>query len=162
MNFNTKITREGLSIPKSAAKASSFASWEDLRGHALPQAIVVLKKQMTAKELLAAADSLYQLFLTLHLEPLTCCGQCDSCRDACPFELERQARLSDEELEEMGISLPDHLSVLNDDGDLLITQRYPGLEDVPVALMRVLDENGICLSGLADYLRTGDIVYGKG
>ena len=52
MNFNTKITREGLSIPKSAAKASSFASWEDLRGHALPQAIVVLKKQMTGKDML--------------------------------------------------------------------------------------------------------------
>ena len=162
MNFNTKITREGLSIPKSAAKASSFASWEDLRGHALPQAIVVLKKQMTAKELLAAADSLYQLFLTLLLELLNCCGQCDNCVDGCPFELERQARLSDEELEEMGISLTDHLSVLDDDGDLLITQRYPGLEDVPVALMRMLDESGICLSGLADYLRTGDIVYGNG
>ena len=160
MNFNTKITQEGISIPKSAAKASEFASQEDLRCHALPQTIVALKKQMTAKELLAAADSLYQLFSTLLAELLDCCGQCGDCADACPFELERQARLSDEELEEMGISLPDHLSVLDDGGDLLIAVRYPGLEDVPVALMRMLDERGICLSALTERLQQGGIVYG--
>ena len=160
MNFNTKITREGLSIPKSAARASGFASWEDLRGHALPQAIAVLKKQMTARELLAAADSLYQLFLSLLLELLNRCGQCDNCGDGCPFALERQARLTEEELADLGISLPDHLSVLDDDGDLLIAQRYPGLADVPVALMRMLDESGICLSTLADHLQKGDLIYG--
>ena len=160
MNFNKRITREGLSIPKSVAKASSFASWEDLRGHALPQAIVVLKKQMTAREVLAAADSLNQLFMAMLSELLACCGLCDGCGDGCPVELDRQARLSDEELAEMGISLPDHLSVLDDDGDLLIAQRYPGLEDVPVDLMRLLDESGICLSALAERLQEGDLVYG--
>lgn len=160
MNFNTKITQEGLSIPKSAAKASDFAAREDLRGHALPQAVVVLKKQMTARELLAAADSLYQLFLTLLSELLDSCELCDSCSNGCSFEAERQDRLSDEEVGDLGISLPDHLCILDDDGDLLISARYPGLEEVPVNLLRILEDNGICLVNLADHLRQGDIVYG--
>ena len=51
--------------------------------------------------------------------------------------------------------------VLNEKLGVTPAQRQ-AMEIGSMAGWDVLDENGICLSGLADYLRTGDIVYGNG
>ena len=106
MKFIKEITPKGLLLPVTAARLAGFEANEKAEYHTLKGAMVVLKGQMTAMELLTAARSLQELAVELHTHLAKVCGQCDGCgKDAenggegCPLT----------ELEADGITLPDYL-----------------------------------------------------
>ena len=56
MKFNKQMDSGALLIPRAAFKISSFEADEKAEIHALDSAVIVLKKQMTAMELIQAAE----------------------------------------------------------------------------------------------------------
>ena len=86
MKFNKQMSNNTLSIPSGVFKISGFEADEKAEIHALDSAVVILKKRMTATELIQAMDALHQLAteLTVHLAMV--CGTCDDCEDGCPFD----------------------------------------------------------------------------
>ena len=61
MRFIKEITPKGLLLPVTAARLAGFEANEKAEYHTLKGAMVVLKGQMTAMELLTAARSLQEL-----------------------------------------------------------------------------------------------------
>ena len=61
MKFNKEMSNGTLSIPSGVFKISGFEHDEMAEIHALDSAVVVLKQQMTAMELIQAMDALHQL-----------------------------------------------------------------------------------------------------
>lgn len=99
MKFNQQINNGALLIPSGVSKLSGFEAGEKVEIHALDSAVVVLKKQMTAMELIQAMDALYQLATELTAHLALACGSCDDCGDGCPFD----------DLEDGMLELPDYL-----------------------------------------------------
>lgn len=160
MKFIHNITGTALTVPLSALKLCGFEHDEEIEVHARPGAAVILKHQMTTRELLYAADSLHQTADELTHQLTLAFGLCDGCDEVCSFEQERRSRISEETLDEMGISLPDHLCILEDEGDFLLAKKFCGLEDVPIGFMEFLDNSNLCLAQLAEHLNCGEVIYG--
>ena len=106
MKFIKEVTPKGLLLPVTAARLAGFSAGEKVEYHALKGAMVVLKGQMSAMELLTAARSLQELAVDLHTHLAKVCGQCDGCGEnaenggeGCPLM----------DLEADGITLPDYL-----------------------------------------------------
>lgn len=99
MKFNKQMDSGALLIPRAAFKISSFEADEKAEIHALDSAVIVLKKQMTAMELIQAADALHRLATELTAHLAMACGECGECEDGCPFD----------DLEEGMLELPDYL-----------------------------------------------------
>lgn len=101
MKFVKETTSKGIQIPSSALKLCGFESGEKAELHAFEDALVVLKGQMTAMELLKAAKALQDLSVELHTHLARVCGQCDDCcgEGICPAEVS----------EDEGIVLPEGL-----------------------------------------------------
>ena len=155
MKFNKQMDSGALLIPRAAFKISSFEADEKTEIHALDSAVIVLKKQMTAMELIQAA----------HLA--MACGECGECEDGCPFD----------DLEEGMLELPDYLRreacipdgaklcAYADDEENTVTigiaEYDHDLRDVPPYLLEMLAEAGICLGEFEKYLVTEKILYGE-
>ena len=167
MKFNQQINNGALLIPSGVSKLSGFEAGEKVEIHALDSAVVVLKKQMTAMELIQAMDALYQLATELTAHLALACGSCDDCGDDCPFD----------DLEDGMLELPDYLRreacipdgaklcAYADDEENTVTIGVAGydhdLRDVPPNLLEMLAEAGICLGELEEYLMTEKILYGE-
>lgn len=76
MKFNKQMDSGALLIPRAAFKISSFEADEKTEIHALDSAVIVLKKQMTAMELIQAADALHRLATELTAHLAMACGEC--------------------------------------------------------------------------------------
>lgn len=167
MKFNKQISNGTLLIPSGVFKISGFEADEKAEIHALDSAVVVLKKQMTAMELIQAMDALHQLAteLTVHLARV--CGACDDCEDGCPFDdlEDGMLELPDYLREEAGIPDGAKLCVYVDDEENTVTIAEAGydhdLRDVPPYLLEMLAEAGICLGELEEHLITEKILYGE-
>lgn len=83
MKFIKEITSRGLLIPMVAARLAKFKAGDRVEYRPLDNVIVVLKKQMTAPELLTAVEQLNGVAteLLLHLDRV--CGPCEECPDGC-------------------------------------------------------------------------------
>ena len=83
MQFIKEITSRGLLIPMIAARLAKFKAGDRVEYRPLDNVIVVLKKQMTAPELLTAVEQLNVVAteLLLHLDRV--CGPCEECADGC-------------------------------------------------------------------------------
>lgn len=167
MKFNKQMSNNTLSIPSGVFKISGFEADEKAEIHALDSAVVILKKRMTATELIQAMDALHQLAteLTVHLAMV--CGTCDDCEDGCPFD----------DLEDGMLELPDYLRreacipagaklcAYADDEEQTVTigvaEYDHDLRDVPPYLLDMLAEAGICLGDLEEHLMTEKILYGE-
>ena len=156
MKFNKQINNGTLLIPGGAFKISGFEGGEKVEIHTLDSAVVVLKKQMTAMELIQAMDALHRLAteLTVHLARV--CGACDGCGD--------EVELPDYLREEAGIPAGAKLCVYVDDEENTVTISEAGydhdLRDVPPYLLEMLAAAGICLGELEERLMAEDLVYG--
>ena len=167
MKFNKQMSGGALLIPSGISKISGFEADEKSEIHALDSAVVVLKKRMTAMELLQAADALHQLATELTAHLAMACGTCDDCEDGCPFD----------DLEEGMLELPDYLRreacipdgaklcAYADDEENTVTigvaEYDHDLRDVPPYLLEMLAEAGICLGVLEEHLMTEKILYGE-
>ena len=78
------LHRMSLHSPGGALKISGFEGQTQAEYRPLDNVIVVLKKQMTAPELLTAVEQLNGVAteLLLHLDRV--CGPCEECPDGCP------------------------------------------------------------------------------
>lgn len=83
MKFIKEITSRGLLIPMVAAQLAKFKAGDRVEYRPLDHVIVVLKKRMTAPELLTAVEQLQSVAteLLLHLDRV--CGPCEECPDGC-------------------------------------------------------------------------------
>ena len=83
MQFIKEITSRGLLLPMIAARLAKFKAGDRVEYRPLDNVIVVLKKQMTAPELLTAVEQLNVVAreLLLHLDRV--CGPCEECADGC-------------------------------------------------------------------------------
>lgn len=83
MKFIKEITPRGLLLPMIAARLAEFRAGDKVEYLPLKGTIVVLKKQMTAPELLTAVEQLNSVAteLLLHLDRV--CGPCEDCKDGC-------------------------------------------------------------------------------
>ena len=173
MSFKTEKNLTGsFAIPASTMTISGFTPGEDTDCHALNGAVAVLKKRMTAAELIRAAWSLQQPSAELCARLAERCGSgdCGECADevkGCPYDaldFTHDIDLPDELLEMAGIpeNAPLHLEL--EDGEIIVSANHdgPGLWDIPTPLMQGFLAAGICPGELEEKLKTGEIVYGGG
>lgn len=166
MKFISKVTDKSLSIPAAAVKVSGFAHGDPVELHAQDQALVLLKQQMTAAELIRAVDGLHKLTMELIVHLAKVCGPCDGCNGQCPFgDFEYDdITLPDDLREEAGIPAGAKLCAYVDEEENTVTIAEAGydhdLRDVPEDLLEVLESLGICMGELEEHLMVGDLVYG--
>ena len=169
MKFKKEITPKGILLPITAVRLAGLECGDAVEYHALKGAMVVLKGQMTAMELMNAAQSLHKLSAELLAHLALVCGKCDNCgekdEDSCPLV----------DLDDEGITLPGYL--LQDagipEGTKLCAEAneenhhieiFPAgydhdLRDVPSELLDLFIASNVCLPELEERLILGDIVY---
>ena len=83
MKFIKEITPRGLLLPLVAARLAKFKAGDKVEYRPLKGTMVVLKKRMTAPELLTAVEQLQGVAseLLFHLHQV--CGPCEECADGC-------------------------------------------------------------------------------
>lgn len=83
MKFIKEITSRGLLLPLVAARLAKFKAGDKVEYRPLKGTMVVLKKRMTAPELLTAVEQLQGVAseLLFHLHQV--CGPCEGCADGC-------------------------------------------------------------------------------
>lgn len=167
MKFIKEITPKGLLLPVTAARLAGLGAGEKAEYHTLKGAIVALKGQMTAMELLTAARSLHDLSVELNSHLAGVCGQCDGCgEDGCPVL----------DLDEPDITLPDCLRreagipegaklCAAADGEEHTVSIFPAghdhdLRDLPPETVEMFLAANVCLGELEERLIAGDTVYG--
>ena len=167
MTFIGNNTPKGIRIPAVMLKLSKFTEEDGVELHALKNAMIILKRPMTATELVWAIHSLQYLVDDLTAYLFEACGECEECGDGCPME----------DLDGGEIGLPGYLreaahipedaklcaSVNEDAGTVLISQAdYANdLRDLPEELVRELAASGVRMCELEDKLMRGDIIYGS-
>lgn len=164
MKFEKNTTIKGAFIPHSALALSGFSEEESVALHALPSAIVLVKKRMTAMDLLNSMDALSKLAADLTTELFKLCGSCDDCQgEGCPYEdVDGPIDLPDYLREEAGIPKDAKLCAEVDEGERSVTIYAAGhqhdLSDVPKDLWPLLESLGICLGELEQKLISGEVV----
>ena len=173
MRFEKHDLSDGMKIPVAALNLGGFGMHEAAEYHVLKDAIVVLKKQMSAAELSHAVWSLQQLSGELLTHLTDQCCPCDGCADIgyegdhCPVyevsDFAVELDIPEELRERSGIpkDVPIRVKSLND-GEITfcVNRGKPGLWDVPAPVMRGFLAAGFCPAGLEDVLETGEIIYG--
>lgn len=83
MKFIKEITSRGLLLPLVAARLAKFKTGDKVEYRPLKGTMVVLKKRMTAPELLTAVEQLQGVAseLLFHLHQV--CGPCEECEGGC-------------------------------------------------------------------------------
>ncbi len=172
MKFEKHDLIDGMKIPVAAMQLSGFGTNEAAEYYTLKDTVVVMKKKMTASELIRAAWSLQQLSAELctHLAmlcfPHESCNECSEDGEICPYEaldFALNLDIPDELRERAGIpsDAPVHVELL-DDGEFSVSvnRNGPGLWDVPAPMMQGFLAAGVCPSALEDLLEAGESVYG--
>lgn len=168
MKFEKPANVKGAFIPRSALALGGFAENEAAALHVLPGAVILLKKRMTALELLQAVDALTQVSTGLLTELGEVCGPCDGCQsEGCPYEdagdapIDLPAYLR----EEAGIAPDAKLCAEVNEDEKSVTIYASGhqhdLTDVPENLWPLLDAMDLCLGELEEKILTGEVIHGK-
>ena len=89
MKFVKGTTKKKLVIPNAVMELGGFEKGAPVEICALPDAVAVLKKEMTAMELIRAVDSLQRLSVELLVELIGVCDPCEDCgNEKCAAALE--------------------------------------------------------------------------
>lgn len=166
MKFLKEATDRGVQLPAAALRLCGFSSGNKLELHAEDSALVVLRQNMTAMELLRAAYNLQQLSDHLFSHLADVLGDCGGCEDSCPFRTpdDPAINLPKQLLQDAGIPIGSHLHAYADEatGTVVVTAagQDSDLRDVPPDMLDMLTEFGVCIGNLAEHLMKGDIVYG--
>ena len=169
MKFIKEITPKGLLLPVTAARLAGFEANEKAEYHTLKGAMVVLKGQMTAMELLRAIDSIQDAALELTLHVVNACGPCEDCSgsggEECPADPSRTMTVIPDEVRKE-VHIPEDVKLCAWPGDkpgtVTVGQadyRYD-LTDVPAWELEILASHGVCLGSLEEMLMAEDVVYG--
>ena len=89
MKFVKGTTKKKLVIPNAVMELGGFEKGAPVEIRALPDAVAVLKKEMTAMELIRAVDSLQRVSVELLVELIWVCDPCEDCgNEKCAAALE--------------------------------------------------------------------------
>lgn len=165
MKFTREAGAAGVTIPKAAMKLSGLGGAHKLELHTTDGAAVLLKREMTAMELLTVVSSLDRLSGDLLAALAIACEKCVGCEDNCPFSQEsRDIRLPKYLLD--AAEIPEGATLCAepdpDTGRIIVTalEAEHDLDDVPEELLDALLECGVCLGSLSELLGSGEVVYG--
>ena len=165
MKFEKSTGVKGAFIPRSALSLSGFIEDETAALHTLPGAVVLLKKRMTAMEMIRTVDSISQLAAELLTELAAVCGPCEECEsEGCPYEeVDGPIDLPDYLRAEAGIPKDAKLCAEVNEGEksvtIYATDHQHDLTDIPQGLMPLLGALGVCLGELEQKLITGEVVH---
>lgn len=165
--FIKSTTKKKLVIPNVVLELSEFERGGMVEICALPDAVVVLKREMTAMELIRAVDSLQRLAVELNRHLAEVCGPCEDCGEdgECPADPSRTVTIIPDEVRK-DVRIPDGAKLCawpgEQEGTVTVGQadyRYD-LTDVPEWELSTLAMMGVCLGELEEKLMSEDIVYG--
>lgn len=165
MKFVREVTEEGIKIPGIATKISKIEKDKTADLRVSEGVMVLLKRRMTAMELIKASQYLYEVASELVCHLALACGPCEECGDCCPRDDLILAEISIPGYlrKEAGISDGAKLSACVDEenSSIIITaaEHEHDLSDVPQLVIDMLVSSGICLGALEEHLITGSIVY---
>ena len=166
MKFIKGTTKKKLVIPNAVMALSGFDRGGMVEIRALTDAVVILKKEMTAMEMVHAVDVLQWLAVELLVELTEVCNTCQDCGNGeCPATPERPATVLPEEVRrDAGIPQGVKLCACpgGEQGTVMVTPadyRFD-LTDVPEWMLSVMESLGVCLGDLEEFLMSEDIVYG--
>ena len=158
--------KKKLTIPHAVMEMSGFEENSVVDLCALDDAVVVLKRNMTAMELVRAVDSLQRLVVDLNRHLADVCGPCEDCGDGeCPVSRERnRIDVPEEVRREAGIP-PDAKLCACASGEAGMVAVFQAeyrhdLTDVPEWERTVLASMGACMGSLEELLMNEEIVYG--
>lgn len=170
MKEESKNVYKNLCIPLSTTRRSGIKDGEEVRNYALANAVVVMKKRMTASELIKAAWALHRLSTELCVQLTRQCtkceGQCGSCDGDCPYSVEDFSLDMEvpEEIREIAGIADDAIlhAEFPEEGGILIRENdgEPCLWDIPTPLMEGFLASGVCPASLEELMRSGEVVYG--
>ena len=161
MQFTLEIGRKGLRVRREILNASGFQRAEALDIHGKEQAIVIMKKEMTAMELLNTIQSLKDLASDLLIHLAKVCGPCERCEGGCPcMEEEPRIRLPEDLLKQAGIPQNARLDAMVGDGEVILAETESfDLRDVSQEMKELFRQTNICLDELDGLLAGGSVVY---
>ncbi len=84
LKFIKTLSPGGLCLPSTVFRISGFGANEEAEVRPIQDAVVVLKRRMTALELASAVQSLHALSVELGTELVKACGLCQDCAQGCP------------------------------------------------------------------------------
>ena len=161
-------TKKKLVIPYDVLKESGMERGDPVEIRAVDDAVVILRKEMTAMELVRAIDSLQSTVLDLTLHLVDVCGPCEDCTgtEVCPADPSRTATVIPDEIRDeahipAGVKLCAWAGA--EPGTVMVGQadyRYD-LTDVPAWVLEILANHGVCLGRLEDRLIDEEPVYGN-
>lgn len=168
-----------LSIPSAALKLAKLNGETAFEGHIGDSNLAVMKKQMSAKELVDGIRFYADLSADLTEQLALACGECDDCgycceddENGCPEDCRRCENPCNGVdipacvLTEAGIGLDAALECDARDGEIIIRSvehlwEEDVLETVSQELLEQLSDADICLANLRELLESGEVVYGK-
>lgn len=165
MKFQTQYTGKSLPLPPAALALGGFEAGERMALHPLQGAVAVLREKMTAIELVRAIESLQSLASELTVHLVQVCGPCDRCGEcpagpedpgggtAIPNWLRREAGIPE------GAKLCAWLDSETGRVNVGAAEYRHDLSDVPLFLLEILRENGVCLEDLDEVLKSGETIY---
>ena len=164
--FTKETTKKKLVIPNAVLELSGLEKGEPVEIRVADDVVIILRKKMTAMQLLRAVDSIQDAALELTLHIVNACGLCEDCSGdgECPALPEKTQTVLPEELrKEAGI--PEDAKLCSwpgeEPGTVVSGQadyRYD-LTDVPEWELSVLAMMGVCLGSLEEMLMAEDVVY---
>lgn len=163
-----ETTKKKLVIPTEVMERSGFEKGAPVAIHTLTDAVVILKKGMTAMELFRAVDQMKDLSVELLGALAGNCDPCEDCRGAgdgsCPvLAALPEAEVSGDVLREAGIPAGVKLTAQADpdSGAVIVTQadhRYD-LQDAPLWELEILACLGVCYADLSELIRSEEPVH---
>ena len=164
MKFVKGTTKKKLVIPNTVMELSGFERGETVELHALTDTVVVLKKRMTAMEMVNTVDALQRLTVELVRELAETCGACEDCGGGDPAWARAATEVPDEVRQEAGIPAGVKLQAWpgETEGTVTVAQadyRFD-LTDVPEWVRSTLEALGACLGNLEELLMSEEAVSG--
>ena len=166
MNFVKELNEKGINIPASALTAGGFAGTNRLQLHVTNGLLAVVKGEMTAMDILTTIDSLSNVMKVLAERLHNVCGSCEECDD-CSWDHEAQLpiQVPADALKTAGIPKSAKLRAEGDPvtGTVVIvaSDAKNDLNDIPPKLLDFLMVNDFCLGTLNEFLKSGEVIYGK-
>lgn len=84
LKFSKALSPDGLRLPSAVFRISGFGANEEAEVRPVQDAVVMLKRHMTALELASALQSIHALSADLGTELVKACGLCQDCAQGCP------------------------------------------------------------------------------
>ena len=165
MKFVKGTTKKKLVIPNTVMELSGFEKGAMVELHALTDTVVVLKKRMTAMEMVNAIDALQRLTVDLFGELAKTCGACEDCGGGeCPAWARAAIEVPEEVRQEAGIPAGVKLQAWpgETEGTVTVAQanyRFD-LTDVPEWVCSTLEALDVCLGNLEEFLMSEEPVHG--